>query len=110
MNVHNDKVSCDLNPNDDIWADLDVSQREIISKHEFLVMGYAMAIIILAMGLVFLTILLATLTFFFPDKSGPFANTCILLMGGPLATLIAMNSKSIANLIRAGYRIGKETK
>jgi hypothetical protein len=110
MNVHNDKVSSMLNPSDDLWADMDVSQREIITKHEFLVMGYAMAIIVLAMGLVFLVILLATLMFFFPDKSGPFANTCILLLGGPLATLVALNIKSIANLIRDGYRISKGNK
>jgi hypothetical protein len=106
MNVHNDKVSRHLYPANDLLAELDVAQRQIIAKHEFLVMGYAMAIIILSMGLVFLVILLAVLTFFFPDKGQPF----ILLLGGPLAAVIALHSKTIVDLLREGYKVAKEGK
>lgn len=72
--------------------------RQTILGSQVMITAYAIALIILCLGMVVMTITLMVLCFFFP----PQANSFLLLLTGPVAALIVSQSFGLSKLINRG--------
>ena len=72
--------------------DVDTEQftlTNLFLSNTILLHAYAAAIIILALGLVILTLMLSWLLFWYPNQG----TAAILVLGGPIATMLLMHLK-----------------
>lgn len=65
--------------------------RTALLNNRLFLITYAVAIIILAFGIVLLILMLAGLAFFYPEK----ANSALLLLGGPLVGLLIVHGQVV---------------
>jgi hypothetical protein len=72
--------------------------RQAILANKFMLQAYAAAVVILAVGLVLLTITLAVLCFFYPNN----ANAFLILLGGPAAAVIVHNGLQLKRIVKNG--------
>jgi len=70
--------------------------RKAILASRVMLIAYATAVVVLAMGVVILTIVLACLAFFYPEK----ANAFLLLLGGPALGLLLFHGRAAAAIQR----------
>ncbi len=65
-------------------------------SNQVMVIAYAVSIVILAIGLVGLTVMLVWLCFFYPKQ----ANEFLILLGGPLAAVLIAQSAHMKQILK----------